>query len=452
MERRFEIRKRELLAECEVDPAVFKGMLERLTAFAEPFLEWLTRREQVSHAKTYLAGLVSDVERKNVESIAYLHDQERRRLQAFVGTAPWEYQPLLDELAIQVGRELGEADAVLVFDPSGFPKKGSHSVGVARQWCGRLGKLDNCQVGVYLAYVGREEHALVDVRLYLPEHWAKDKARRRQCGVPKKICFRTRHELALEMLEEQGDHLPHGWIAGDDEMGRSTRFRRDLSERKERYLLAVPSNTTIRDLLGEVAEENRKRPFEQVRRWAEQLPKHGWIRVDVRDAHKGPLVAHVATTRVVAKTEKGRIGPEEILVVLRVMEESGATKFDYYLSNASADTPPEEFARVAKAEHRIEECFQRGKGEAGLAHYEVRTWLGWHHHQTLSLIASWFLVQEARREKKIRPSYDSSPGPDCTRSNDRACSWHRPPRLYCSGFHTPLATQGTGAAVPLETS
>lgn len=299
-----------------------------------------------------------------------------------------------------VGRELGEPDAVLVFDPSGFPKKGNHSVGVARQWCGRLGKVDNCQVGVYLGYVAREEHALVNVRLYLSEDWAKDKARRRQCGVPKEIRFHIRHELALEMLDEQGDVLPHGWIAGDDEMGRSTRFRCDLSERKERYMLAVPSNTTIRDLRSEVPQGSRKRSFEQVRRWAERLPKQAWVRIDVRDAHRGPLVAHAAMTRVVAKTEKRRIGPEETLVVMRVLEESGATKFDYFLSNASENTPLEEFARVAKAEHRIEECFQRGKGDAGLDHYEVRTWLGWHHHQTLSLIAAWFLVQEARRGKK----------------------------------------------------
>ena len=137
MERQFEIRKLELIAECQVEPAAFEGMLERLSTFAEPFLEWLTRREQVEHGRTYLAGLLSSVERKNVESIAYLHDQERRPLQAFVGTAPWEHQPLVDELAIQVGKELGEADGVLVFDPSGFPKKGDHSVGVARQWCGR---------------------------------------------------------------------------------------------------------------------------------------------------------------------------------------------------------------------------------------------------------------------------------------------------------------------------
>jgi SRSO17 transposase len=448
----FETRKLELIAECQVDPAAFEGMLERLRTFAEPFLAWLTRREQVEHGRTYLAGLLSNVERKNVESIAYLHDQERRPLQAFVGTAPWEHQPLLDELAIQVGKELGEPDAVLVFDPSGFPKKGNHSVGVARQWCGRLGKVDNCQVGVYLGYVARAEHTLVDFRLYLPKDWAKDAKRRRKCGVPKQIKFHTRHELALEMLDEQGDLLPHSWIAGDDEMGRSTRFRCDLAARKERYLLAVPSNTTVRDLRGEVPKGKRTRPFEQVRRWADRLPAEAWVRIDVRDAHKGPLVVHAAMTRVVARTEKKRIGPEETLVVIRVLEESGTVKVDYYLSNAGDDTPLTEFARVAKAEHRIEECLQRGKSEAGLGHYEVRTWIGWHHHQTLSLIAVWFLVQESRREKKIGPGHERSSGSYGACSNDRPNPWHRQSRLHCSGLRAPFATQGTRTVVPLETS
>jgi SRSO17 transposase len=452
MERHFETRKLELIAECQVEPATFAGMLERLRTFAEPFLAWLTRREQMDHGRTYLAGLLSNVERKNVESIAYLHDQERRPLQAFVGTAPWEHQPLLDELAIQVGKELGEADAVLVFDPSGFPKKGNHSVGVARQWCGRLGKVDNCQVGVYLGYVARAEHALVDFRLYLPKDWAKDAKRRRKCGVPKQIQFYTRHELALQMLDEQGDLLPHSWIAGDDEMGRSTRFRCDLAARKERYLLAVPSNTTIRDLRGEVPKGKRTRPFEQVRRWAERLPKEAWVRIDVRDAHKGPLVVHAAMTRVVARTDKKRIGPEETLVVIRVLEESGTVKFDYYLSNASDETPLMEFARVAKAEHRIEECLQRGKSEAGMGHYEVRTWIGWHHHQTLSLIAAWFLVQESRREKKIGAGHDGPSGPYGACSNDRPIPWKRQSRLHRSRLRAPFATQGTCKVVPLETS
>ena len=450
MERRFQIRKRELLNECKVDSGEFEGALERLEEFAQPFLAWLTRREQRAYAETYLAGLVSNVDTKNIESIAYLHDQERHRLQAFVGQSKWEHQPLLDELAIQVAHAIGEPDAVLVFDPSGFHKSGAHSVGVQRQWCGRLGKIDNCQVAVYLGYVSRLEQALVNERLYLPEEWAKDRIRRKKCGVPTKIRFRTRHELALEMLDEQGNLLPHSWIAGDDEMGRSTAFRRELAARNERYLLAVPSNTTIRDLCSAVPEGKRVRPFEQVRHWAAALPEKAWVRIDVRDAHHGPLIAEIAMTRVLAKTDRKRIGPEEVLVVMRVKEASGTWKYDYHLSNAAADTPTEEFARVAKAEHRIEECIQRGKSEAGLADYEVRSWAGWHHHQTLSLIATWFLVQEAKRGKKIHTCYDGAAGSFDLGSNDSWCPWLRRNRPGYSELGTSHDADGDGSILPLE--
>lgn len=177
-----------------------------------------------------------------------------------------------------------------------------------------------------------------------------------------------------------------------------------MTSRGERHLLAVPSNTTVRDLEAPVPAGKRARPFQQVRHWAAALPPEAWTRIDVRDAHHGPLVVEVAMARVVAKTDRKRIGPEEVLLVLRVVEPSGALKYDYYLSNAAADTPCEEFARVAKAEHRIEECIQRAKSEAGLADYEVRSWVGWHHHQTLSLISIWFLVQEARRGTKSTPA------------------------------------------------
>lgn len=462
MERHFEDRKAELIEECKVEPSCVEGVWERLRKFAEPFVSWLVRREQKEHAETYLAGLMSGVQRKNVESIAYLHDQERSPLQAFVGKSQWDHRPLLDELAIQVGEQLGESDAVLVFDPSGFPKSGKDSVGVARQWCGRLGKVDNCQVGVYLGYVARSEHALVNMRLYLPEEWAKDKERRKKCGVPSDVRFRTRHELSLEMLDQQGSLLPHGWIAGDDEMGRSTWFRAELTKRKERYLLAVPSNTTIRDLRGNVPEGSRKQPFIQVRRWVEKLPEDAWTRIDVRDAHRGPLVVEAVTTRVEAKTERQRVGPEETLVVLRVPDDEakGKYKYDYYLSNDSDETPLSEFARVGKAEHRIEECIQRAKSEAGLADYEVRTWVGWHHHQVLSLIAVWFLILEARRGKKIHTCDDRPSGAFHARDHLRTrtsvrhastrCSMRHPaPDAHCPRKVPPLeASQAVGTITP----
>lgn len=246
MERRFSARMQQALESAEVDPAVFRDVQPRLQSFLEPFVACLRQVEQETHTRTYVIGLLSNLERKNVESIAYLHDQDRLALQKFVGCSPWDHRPLLGELAKQVGAELGEDDGVLVFDPSGHAKKGRESVGVQRQWCGRLGKVENCQVGVYMAYVSRTEQALVDVRLYLPESWAKDRARRKKVGVPKEVRFQTRHELALAMLDENGPALPHRWVTGDDEMGRSTRFRRKLQERNECYLLAVPSNTLVR--------------------------------------------------------------------------------------------------------------------------------------------------------------------------------------------------------------
>ena len=412
---RYRLRKQPLLDECEVPPEVFRGGIERLAEFARPFAECLVRREQKDHARTYLAGLVSDLGHKNAESIAYRHDQDRHGLQHFVGSSTWDHRPLIKELAEQVGRELGTPDGVIVFDPSGFAKKGDTSVGVQRQWLGRLGKVDNGQVGVYMAYASTREHALVDVRLYLPRAWAQDRARRKRCGVPKAARYRTRHELALEMLRETGPLLPHAWVTGDDEMGRSSRFRAELRRLNEPYLLAVPSNTTVRDLEGAVPEwggrgPHPKRAFEQVRAWSKALPAGAWRRIQVGDGERGPQFVELVATRVVAKTDRGRIGPEELLVVIRSTDEGGATRHDYYLSSAPPETLPGVLARVAVAEHRVERCLQRGKSEAGLADSQVRTWSGWHHHQALSLIAGWFLVQESRRGGKGGTGPDGAAG------------------------------------------
>ena len=409
MDRRFAARLEELLDHATVHPAVLRDMLPRLERFVEPFAALLATTEQREHLHEYVAGLVSNLKRKNAESIAYHHDQDRQTLQKFIGQLPWDHQPHLTELARQVGAEIGEADGVIVFDPSGFPKKGTESVGIQRQWCGRLGKVDNCQVGVYMGYVSRVEHALVNERLYLPTEWAKDKKRRKKCGVPKEIRFQTRHELALDMLREHGSLLPHGWIAGDDEMGRSSKFRGDLRALQERYLLAVPSNTLMRDCEAQPPAyrghgQPPKVPFTRVDRWTATLPASAWQTIEVRAGDKGPLVAQMVKRRVLAKTERRRVGPEEILVVTREQQADGTFKHDYYLSNAAAETPLREFGRVAKAEHRIEDCLERAKSEAGLAQYQVRTWEGWHHHQTLSLLATWFLTQETRRGKKVDAS------------------------------------------------
>jgi SRSO17 transposase len=454
MERRYQARLDELLDDAEVRPGVLRGVLPRLQSFLEPFVESLLSAEQRTNAQHYVEGLLSDLHSKDVESIAYLHDRERQGLQKFIGQAAWDHTPLIRQLAQQVGQQLGQADGVLVFDPSSFPKKGTKSVGVARQWCGRLGKLENCQVGVYLGYVSHKEHALVDFRLYLTKEWTRDRQRLNEAGVPKEVRFATRHELALDMLDQTGSLLPHQWIAGDDEMGRSSWFRQQLRQRGESYLLAVPSNTLVRDLAApEPPYSGRGRrqrtPFVRADRWCAAVPADAWQTLEVRDGEKGPLVVQAAWTVVQAKTEGKVSDVAESLVVFREQQADGTFKHDYLLSNVIPSDPLEEFARVYKAEHRVEDCLKRAKSGAGLGDYQVRTWEGWHHHQTLSLLATWFLTEEARRGKNPDPRADSSASssddrwtaePPVERPQSRADSPHHEP---------PFETQRGSPALPL---
>jgi len=404
-------------------------------------------------------GLLSNREHKNTESIAYHFGQQRMGLQWFVGKSGWDHEPLRDELVRQVGQQLGEEDGVIVFDPSSFPKSGIESVGVMRQWCGRLGKIENCQVAICMGYVSSKEHALVDTRLFLPKEWAKDKERRKKAGVPQEVRFRTRHQLCLEMLSQHGGKLPHTWIAGDDEMGRPYWFRRRLDAIDEQYLLAVPSNTQIRDLQVDPPVHTgrgrpAKRPWTRVDKWVETISRRKWVKVDVRDGSKGPLLVEVVTRRVVARTDKRQEGHEEVLVIIRFRERDTrrVVQTDYYLSNASPNTPQLEFARVAKAEHRIEKCIQRAKSEAGLADYEVRNWRGWHHHQILSLIATWFLVTETQRGKKMDTGDHRAADP---RRHQRHPAPRLPMRYAIPNVARATATthsQRTRPPIPLETA
>ncbi len=452
MERRFRVRLDELRNDAEVSPHLLRGLMPRLESFLRPFAELLRSARQRTNTGHYVQGLLSDLNGKDVESIAYLHDRERQGLQKFIGQADWDHRPLVAELARQVGAELGEADGVLVFDPSAFPKKGTESVGVQRQWCGRLGKLENCQVGIYLAYVSRRDHALADVRLYLPKEWGTRK--RRKAGVPRAVRFRTRHELALEMLDGSGPALPHAWVSGDDEMGRSSWFRQQLQSRGECYLLAVPSNTSVRDLAAPDPPypgcgRPPLAPFGRADRWAAAVPAGAWQEVEVRDAEKGPLVVHAARTLVQARADNRASDVAELLVVFRERQGDGTWKHDYLLSNAPLDTPLAEFARVFKAQHRVEECLKRAKGQAGLADYQVRTWEGWHHHQALSLIATWFLTRETRRGKKADPGADGPAGPSGDRAAAAPSPGVRPPGPHPPEHDPPAAAQRGSSVLPL---
>jgi SRSO17 transposase len=283
-------------------------------------------------------------------------------------------------------------------------------------------------VGIFLAYVSRKGHALVDLRLYLPKEWAQGRPRRKAAGVPKAIRSRTRQQLAPEMLDGRGKDLPHAWVAGDDEMGRPAGFRRDLQGRGERYLLGVPSSTLIRDLeVPPPAYAGRgrrpKTPFARPDRWRSGVSEEGWVAIEVRDGERGPPVIEAIKRRVQARTATGGTGPEELLSVTRERQSDKTYKLDYYLSNAARETSLEELARVAKAAHRIEACLERAKGEAGLADYQVRNWIAWHHHQTLSLLAAWFLSRETQRGKKPDPRVDNTATAAVDRRADRG-----PPR------------------------
>ncbi len=399
-----------LLTDANLTAATVRGCADRLTGFLQRYLPQFYRIEQRDNATLVIRGLISGLQRKTCEPIAIAAQLPRKPIQFFVGSGKWDDEAVTTELRLHVREELAVPDGVVVIDPSSFPKKGTHSCGVARQWCGRLGKVESCQVGVFLVYAAKDGYAPLDRQLYLPEEWAKDKARRAKCHVPPKVKFQEKWQIALDLLDRSLPDLPHGWIAGDDEFGRASQFRAELRSRKERYILDVPCNTLVRDLRKrrpprKQAGVGRKRevPFQRVDEWAKSRPPSRWERLTVRDAEKGPLQVDAMAVPVRAKQE-GRVGPEERLVVMRNVGESG---IDYALSNAAAEVPLVEVVRAQRQRHRIEEFFGAGKGDAGLGHYEVRSWVGWHHHMTLAMVAMWFLSSERRRVGGENPGGDA---------------------------------------------
>jgi SRSO17 transposase len=424
-------RREEVLSDCIVSPDVFHQMVDRLDDFVLPYQHVLETEANQRNVHLYLQGLLSHLPGKNGEKIAALVDVERQVLQDFIGTAPWDHRPLVQVLVGEVVERLGEPDGIIAFDPSSFPKRGTHSVGVKRQWCGHRGKVDNCQVGVFMGYVSRRDHALLDFRLSLPQEWARDAQRRAGCHVPEEVQYRTRQDQCVEMLDLWGERIPHGWVTGDDELGRHSRLRHALRERGERYVLGVPCTTTIRDLeapwpVYQGRGRPPKPPWQSVTVWRHALAPEAWAHVTVRDGEKGPVEIEIVTRRVQTRLERKRTGSEEWLVVTRhPLAEKGTVEgqaspdagdqdahygYRYYLTptcmahRALREPSLGELARVITAGTCIEASFQRGKGEAGMDEYQVRTWEGWHHHMALSLLAVWFLITETHRGQQWTPA------------------------------------------------
>jgi SRSO17 transposase len=392
---------RGLLADAVLTPEAARGCEDRITRFLGRYLPCFYRAEQRANATLVVRGLLGGLQRKTCEPIAVEAGVHRKPIPTLVGAGRWDDEAVMAELRRHVAEELGDDRAVIVIDATTFPKSGADSCGVARQWCGRLGKQENCQRGIFLAYATAGGYAPLDRRLYLPKDWAGDAARRAKCHVPEEVEFREGWRIAAELIERSGPGLPHGWVTGDDEFGRPAQFRARLRRHGERYVLDVPSDTIVRDL--ECRRPPRRRaghgrpravPFRRVDAWAARQPAGRWVRLTIRAGEKGPLSVDAMTVRVRTKLEH-RLGPEERLVVMRTVEAEPETH--YALSNAAAGVPLEELVRVRFTRHRIEELFEAAKQEAGLAHYEVRSWVGWHHHVTLSLLALWFLCCERRR-------------------------------------------------------
>jgi SRSO17 transposase len=388
-----------LLQDADLSADDVRACADRLTAFAQRYLPLFHREEQRGHALTVLRGKLTGLQRKTTEPIATQAGQQRRPLQLFVGAGGWDDRAVLDELRRHIAEELADPDGVFVLDPSGFPKKGDDSCGVARQWCGRLGKVDNCQLGVSLAYVGRRGKALLDARLYLPTDWAADPKRRAKTHVPDDVAFLETWRIGLDLLDRARADLPGGWVAGDDEFGRSTELRAQLRFRRLRYVLDVPCNTLVRDV-AERRPPSRpggrpRRPlFERVDQWVARQPAGRWRKVKVRDGARGPLEVTVLLATVQTKEEGGRAGGSERLAVIR---SSGSKPQTWYVLSNARQANRAEVARAHGARHRVEELLEEGKGEVGLGHSEVRSWVGWHHHMVLSLVALWFLQRERLR-------------------------------------------------------
>lgn len=408
-----------------MDAKSLRSLKPELETFLARYLPLFGRNENHAHVRAILQGLLAGGDRRNVENMAEAIDGGVvRTLQKFIAQSAWGDEAVLGELRQHVAEVLGEEDAVLIVDETGFPKKGTKSVGVARQYSGILGRIDNCQIGVFLSYRSTKGHTLFDRRLFLPQVWANDRPRCAAAGVPADVIFRTKPELAAAMIEQAiRDGAPFRWVTGDSVYGISPLFLQTLRLLEKWYVVDITSEvrawssapemrpvgrTTMR---GGRPTQNEKpltkpRPVDEL---AAELPATAWKRVQVAEGSQGPRLYEYAELTVWFSEESLPTDQPERLLVRRSLDQSSEVK--YQRSNAPESIPKKRLAEVAGCRWSVEQDFQCGKGECGLDEYETRGWTGWHHHTALSMLALWFLtLQRVRLGEKTSP-VERSRGP-----------------------------------------
>src|SRR4051812_24553813 len=406
---------------------------EELEAVAGRIAPRFGRAEPRRRALAYLQGLLAPLERKNGWHLAEAAGAHTPNgMQEFLARVHWDADALRDDLRAYVVEHLGDDDAVLVLDETGFLKKGTKSAGVHRQYSGTAGRVENCQMGVFLGYASRHGRALIDRALYLPQTWTQDRPRCRDAGIPDEVAFATKPQIARAMLERAIlAHVPYAWVAGDSVYGADSALRRAIAAAGKGYVLTVTS-----------AQHLGLRP---VGDWAKEVPKGGWTRLSAGDGAKGPRLYDWACVPF----RGAREGWRKALLIRRALEKPDELTF--YLTLAPEGTELATLVEVAGTRWTIEACFEAAKGEVGLDEYEVRSWTGWHRHVTLAMLAHAYLAvvrRHAIRGRGPRPrgrlaapyGSRSAPAPLASRLGKAARSRSHP-RLVGLATTTPAARQ-----------
>lgn len=387
-------------------------IMSELASYHAMYSPLFKRREQREQSEQYLQGLLSpDIKNKSIESmiVQMKGDDENavRATQQFVSRGMWQDKEILRRHWQEVDADLGEEEGVLPLDGSDFPKQGKFSAGVKRQWCGELGKVANCQAGVFVGYASSKGYTLLNRRLYLPEEWFTEAytEQRERCGIPSTVSFKTKPQLGLEMVKEirEAGVLRFRWLTCDEAFGRDTVFLDEVGKYVQ-YFAEVPHDTEVwrqRPATAVPAWSGRgRRPTQErlqtgepaaetVVAIAKSLPDSAWSRHTVKEGAKGPITADFACLQVVA-VRNGLPGPDVWLVFRRKIA-TGELKC--FLCNAPVETPLTTFVWLSGMRWPIETCFEEGKQEIGLGDYQVRSWTGWHHHMTMCILAHFFLVR-----------------------------------------------------------